>query len=346
LKRRRVIIPAIAVIFLLAGPYSFAQEAAERSLGNPPGLTFYLGGSFLSAMGEFNNMVDFGYGLSGGILLHGILFPQSVINLAGGFFTYNPSHEAIEGFMQYKGGLFLGYAFDWGSAIELTPYAGLGYYFHNPEGSNPTYDWRIYNDLFFGIKFECAYHLGSGFSIRLTPEYDIFFEQGGNSGGIFSIDVALAYSFNFPKTQGQAPGTGKLISGERKEITADTAGLVFAPNEPTLVENNEQDQINNRLYIDALAAEIKKYPDYRIVITGHAVNLFWYDKQEAAREEKNLETLSKARAELVKNELVKRGIDRSRITTLGMGGKKPLFPFSDLRNQWKNRRVELMLIKD
>jgi hypothetical protein len=143
MKRRRVIIPAIAVIFLLAGPYSFAQEAAERSLGNPPGLTFYLGGSLLSAMGEFNNMVDFGYGLSGGILLHGILFPQSVINLAGGFFTYNPTHEDIEGFMQYKGGLFLGYAFDWGSAIELTPYAGLGYYFHNPEGSNPTYDWRI-----------------------------------------------------------------------------------------------------------------------------------------------------------------------------------------------------------
>ena len=29
----------------------------------------------------------------------------------------------------------------------------------------------------------------------------------------------------------------------------------------------------------------------------------------------------------------------------GLGGTEPVVPFSDLKNRWKNRRVEFILIK-
>jgi outer membrane protein OmpA-like peptidoglycan-associated protein len=39
------------------------------------------------------------------------------------------------------------------------------------------------------------------------------------------------------------------------------------------------------------------------------------------------------------------GIAESRITTEGMGASRPIVPFSDLVNRWKDRRVEFILIK-
>jgi len=72
----------------------------------------------------------------------------------------------------------------------------------------------------------------------------------------------------------------------------------------------------------------------------------WQDKEKADKEEREvLIPLSKERAEKIKQALVQKGIDGRRITTIGHGSFKPLVPFSDKDNQWKNCRVEIILRK-
>lgn len=120
-----------------------------------------------------------------------------------------------------------------------------------------------------------------------------------------------------------------------KAFTAD-----YLDVEPELREKNIK-------ALDNLAFTLKKYPEYRIVIEGHAVALFW-DRPPQDREREQRETLmplSLSRAEAVKAALVERGIEASRITTRGYGGLQPVVPHSDLENRWKNRRVEFILKK-
>ena len=93
-------------------------------------------------------------------------------------------------------------------------------------------------------------------------------------------------------------------------------------------------------------AIFNKYRSYAIVIEGHANSVFWQDEARAAKEqEEALIPLSKARAEAVKQALVKLGLDEARIATAGVGGAQPLVAFGDTVNRWKNRSVEFILIK-
>ena len=55
--------------------------------------------------------------------------------------------------------------------------------------------------------------------------------------------------------------------------------------------------------------------------------------------------LSIARAENVKAYLVKQGVDASRITTKGEGGKVPLYPESGAMGQY-NDRIEIEFVKN
>jgi outer membrane protein OmpA-like peptidoglycan-associated protein len=64
------------------------------------------------------------------------------------------------------------------------------------------------------------------------------------------------------------------------------------------------------------------------------------------QEEKNeLQPLSDARAKTVLNMLVEFGVNRARLSSIGMGGTQPVVKYEDRDNWWKNRRVEFILIK-
>ena len=65
---------------------------------------------------------------------------------------------------------------------------------------------------------------------------------------------------------------------------------------------------------------------------------------EQLKEQQNvLLPLSEERAEAVKQELVLLGITNERMSTGGIGALKPIVPFADQKNRWKNRRVEFIL---
>jgi len=102
----------------------------------------------------------------------------------------------------------------------------------------------------------------------------------------------------------------------------------------------------NILRLDQLAAKLAKFPDYNIVIVGHAVSVFWQDPELSKTEQDEvLVPLSKARAEAIKKAMVTRGINPDKITTEGAGDANPLVSDSDYANRWKNRRTAIFLIK-
>jgi outer membrane protein OmpA-like peptidoglycan-associated protein len=93
-----------------------------------------------------------------------------------------------------------------------------------------------------------------------------------------------------------------------------TSGTTIAPSSTQL--------------LDATAQSLANQPQLTLECEGHT------DDKEAA-------SIGKARAEAVKRELVKRGIDAARITTTSAGSTQPLAPNTTAENRARNRRVEL-----
>ena len=137
-----------------------------------------------------------------------------------------------------------------------------------------------------------------------------------------------------------------LVIREGNKLKIRISSITFAPNSPDFITLDETKAAKNEKTLKRLAEILKKYNRYSIRIEGHAVNLSWYDPVKAAKEEKEeLLPLSLARAEAVKEALVKLGVNAGRISTAGLGGSQPIVPFSDKENRWKDRRVEFILIK-
>ncbi len=108
-----------------------------------------------------------------------------------------------------------------------------------------------------------------------------------------------------------------------------------------------RDHVNENIkIIERLSQILKKFKSYTIVVEGHALNFYGKDNPRAAKEEKNvLLKLSRERAEKIKQALVEKGIKAERIRAVGKGSSEPLVPYDDKKNNWKNRRVGILLEK-
>jgi formylglycine-generating enzyme required for sulfatase activity len=84
--------------------------------------------------------------------------------------------------------------------------------------------------------------------------------------------------------------------------------------------------------VDQIAAYLKESPNTRIVVEGHT------DITGSA--EKN-QVLSENRAKSIKAELVKRGIDETRLETKGYGSSKPIGDNKTKAGRTQNRRVTI-----
>lgn len=103
--------------------------------------------------------------------------------------------------------------------------------------------------------------------------------------------------------------------------------LLFAPNKAELPDTVRE--------LETLAEFMKSKPKVNIHIEGHT------DSQGSAALNK---VLSKKRAESVRNYLIKKGIDASRLSTTGFGPSRPIADNSTEFGRSLNRRTEIVII--
>jgi len=115
-------------------------------------------------------------------------------------------------------------------------------------------------------------------------------------------------------------------------VKADTlivlgAELLFETNKSTLRSEHFET-------LHSIVDYLVSHTERSVNISGHTDNV--------GTEEHNL-TLSKKRADVVAEYLVKNGVDINRVETTGLGSSKPLAPNTTETGRKKNRRVELLI---
>jgi outer membrane protein OmpA-like peptidoglycan-associated protein len=128
--------------------------------------------------------------------------------------------------------------------------------------------------------------------------------------------------------------------------------IIFAPNTEKLTEGLDPvTSANNDRILRRIAEVLNYFETYKVKVEGHANPTYPPNSRLRASEENGtrrilgLQPLSEKRAKAVVEYLVDLGIDRSRLTPVGMGGKRVRAEFTDKPNWWKNRRVEFVLEK-
>lgn len=132
----------------------------------------------------------------------------------------------------------------------------------------------------------------------------------------------------------------------KREIRIELAGLHFPPDRAILYGPENERSEQNRIIIEDAFRKLQQYPGYSIDVEGHTSFVYWDDPVKGpVEQEEVLIPLSNARAHAVLEALAELGIARTRMTAIGKGGSEPKVPFSKKAEQWKNRRVELVLHK-
>lgn len=114
---------------------------------------------------------------------------------------------------------------------------------------------------------------------------------------------------------------------ERKVITEDIQGLEFETGKAILKGRSAS-------ILDKVVQIMKKYPDYKLDITGHTDNV--------GKPANNL-VLSQQRSKACYDYLVSKGISNRRLASKGFGETSPLVKNDTAAGRQKNRRVEFDL---
>jgi outer membrane protein OmpA-like peptidoglycan-associated protein len=140
--------------------------------------------------------------------------------------------------------------------------------------------------------------------------------------------------------------TDIIVQRSGNKLKVIIPSIVFEGDSYDFRQGKPEQVRKNLAVLDQLAQLFRKYPGYTINIEGYALNV--HTESPARMEQENREELlplSQKRAEAIRNALMERGLDGVKIKAMGRGNAKPVVPYGDPANQWKNRRVEFILEK-
>lgn len=140
--------------------------------------------------------------------------------------------------------------------------------------------------------------------------------------------------------------TDILVERDGNRARIRLPSIEFDPGEAQLRPEGQGQNASlpNAAILERLAEILRRFPRARILIEGHGNLTRWAAPAEAAREElEEVGPLSLARAQAVRDYLITLGIPAAQLSVRGAGGSRPVVPFSDADQRWKNRRVEFFM---
>ncbi|MDR0411916.1 MAG: OmpA family protein [Treponema sp.] len=245
-----------------------------------------------------------------------------------------------------------------------------------PEYFSPDND-GVDDDLFISLSAKSLLPFDSwSFTIFDPQNHRPFWNAGGkskiteritwqgksNSGEL--VESAMDYPYTFTVTDSQEQTVsidgfipvdvlvirdGDLLRMRIPSIIFRADAADFAGKDVDSKSGLESDVIerNNRI-LRRVAAVLNKFREYAVTIEGHANNVSGTEREETETTTAYgpaLVPLSERRAEFVKATLVRLGVGANRLSTIGVGGRRPVAQRADRDNWWKNRRVEFILKK-
>jgi hypothetical protein len=120
--------------------------------------------------------------------------------------------------------------------------------------------------------------------------------------------------------------------------------IIFGAYKHALDSRGPQQEQKNWASMKRVMNVMRKYPDYGLLLEGHALNIYRGDRAAEEKEEKVLGPLTERRADTVKKALETLGVEDGRIQTEAFGGHFPIVSTTDRQIWWRNRRVEFLLI--
>lgn len=124
-------------------------------------------------------------------------------------------------------------------------------------------------------------------------------------------------------------GCPDVLPAAVKQFTGSIQGITFTTGS-SIIRRSSYAKLN------AAAVVLREYPELKIIIEGHTDSL----GKKASNQK-----LSQARADAVKMYLTGKGVDESRLTSLGFGSERPIASNRSRAGRTQNRRIEFKLIE-
>ena len=165
----------------------------------------------------------------------------------------------------------------------------------------------------------------------------------------FSIRVTNVYN-NFTVYQGTI-WIDVLVIREGDILRVIVPAIIFAANRGDFAGLDEDIIENNDRILTRVAEVLNHFDTYSVLIEGHANPTTPPGTAARTNEERGtardigLQPLSEERARAVQEYLVRLGVERERLSYVGMGGTRTVVEYEDRDNWWKNRRVEFILVR-
>jgi len=128
--------------------------------------------------------------------------------------------------------------------------------------------------------------------------------------------------------------------------------IIFGPDAGDFGDIDPSTMESNDRVLRRIAEILNRFEEYSVRIEGHANPTTPPGTELRAEEETGspyilgLQPLSEERAQTVLEHLVGLGVDRARLSAVGMGGTRAIVEYENRDYWWQNRRVEFLLIRE
>lgn len=212
------------------------------------------------------------------------------------------------------------------SVQDVSPIASWNLEIREPEGPRQLF-YRIEGRGTPSEKYTWDGRSNKGELVQAATDYPVQIQATDALGNTNTISAII--------------GVDVLVIREGDLLKIKVPSIIFRENGADF-NTLPTDKVNNNIRVLKRIAEIlNKFKEYKVKVEGHANPVTRTVKEET----EELQPLSEARAKAIVDKLIEFGVDKNRLSYVGMGGSRPVVRWEDRDNWWKNRRVEFILIK-